>query len=110
MAYIRDYLETPTPQNEALDDRQVQNSAGGYVYPVTDATRMARFLVLGSENGSFYADERKLTKENTQAVARHIRDNPQEAVQLIVDVSEGTAGTPELRGPVLPGPCRLSRA
>ena len=32
--------------------------------PVDDMTRLQRFLILGSEGGSYYADERKLTLEN----------------------------------------------
>ena len=44
------------------------NSAGGYAWPVDKWTRLDRFLVLGSEGGTFYIGERKLTQENAQAV------------------------------------------
>ena len=54
----------PAPQSEPLDERQVANSVGGHSYPVDDMTRLQRFLILGSEGGSYYADERKLTLEN----------------------------------------------
>ena len=37
-------LTDPVPQSEPLDERQVQNSAGGYAYPVDDMTRLRRFL------------------------------------------------------------------
>ena len=36
--YLTKVLDTPTPQTEALDDQQVQNEAGGYVYPVHQMT------------------------------------------------------------------------
>ena len=62
----------PTPQSEPLNERQVPNSAGGYSYPVDNMTRLRRFLILGSEGGSYYADERKLTLENANAVKRCI--------------------------------------
>ena len=45
----------PAPQSEPLDERQVPNSAGGHAYPVDDMTRLQRFLILGSEGGSYYA-------------------------------------------------------
>ena len=47
----------PTPQSEPLDERQVPNSAGGHSYPVDDMTRLRRFLILGSEGGSYYAND-----------------------------------------------------
>ena len=63
--YLNRYIETPTPQTEPLPG-QTQNSAGGYAYPVSDETRLARFPILGSEGGSYYAGERQLTQENAQ--------------------------------------------
>ena len=46
-----------------------------------------RFLVLGSEGGSYYASERELTLENAEAVARCIDADGLRAVATIVDVS-----------------------
>ncbi len=43
---------------------QVPNSAGGFAWAVDDWTRLRRFLILGSEGGSFYAGEWTLTREN----------------------------------------------
>ena len=48
----------------------VPNSAGGYAFAVDDWTRLERFLILGSEGGSYYATERALTVENAKAVVR----------------------------------------
>ena len=39
----------------------VPNSAGENAYPVDDMTLLRRFPILGSEGGSYYSDERKLT-------------------------------------------------
>ena len=77
----------PTPQSEPLDERQVANSAGGYAYPVDDMTRLQRFLILGSEGGSYYADERKLTLENAAAVKRCIENDGTNAVYEIAYIS-----------------------
>lgn len=59
----RDMIVPPT-QTERADERQVKNSAGGYVYQVGAAEQMRRFLVLGSEGGTFYASQKDLTKAN----------------------------------------------
>lgn len=59
----RDMIVPPT-QTERADERQVKNSAGGYVYKVGAAEQMRRFLVLGTEGGTFYASQKDLTKVN----------------------------------------------
>jgi 60 kDa SS-A/Ro ribonucleoprotein len=71
---------------------QVANSAGGYAWAVADWTRLRRFLILGSEGGSYYASESKLTRENARAVERCIDANGPRAVAEIARVSnEGRA-------------------
>ena len=67
--------------------RQVPNSAGGHSYPVDDMTRLRRFLILGSEGGSYYANERKLTLENAAAVKRCIENDGARAVYEIAYIS-----------------------
>lgn len=86
MNYLRSALG-PTPQSEPLPG-QVANSAGGYSYGVDDWARLQRFLILGSEGGSYYATEKKLTKENAQAVQRCIASDGPRTVRTIVEVSD----------------------
>lgn len=42
-----------TPQTEPLPG-QVLNHAGGYYYPIDDWGLLNRFLVLGTESGTYY--------------------------------------------------------
>jgi 60 kDa SS-A/Ro ribonucleoprotein len=78
-----------TPQTEPIPGAgQVENSAGGYVWQVTPLERLRRFLVLGSEGGSYYAGERKLTGENIDAVRQALDENGVEAVEEIVAISK----------------------
>ncbi len=65
----------------------VANSAGGYAFPVDDWARLDRFLILGSEGGSYYAGEPTLTRDNAQAVLRAIAADGPRAVARIVDIS-----------------------
>jgi 60 kDa SS-A/Ro ribonucleoprotein len=67
---------------------QVPNSAGGYAWEVDDWTRLRRFLILGSEGGSYYASEWKLTRENAQALERCVAGDGPRAVAEIVRVSD----------------------
>ena len=76
-------LAEPTPRSEPLNERQVPNSAGGYSYPVDNMTRLHRFLILGSEGGSYYADERKLTLDNVKAVKRCITASEESGIDAV---------------------------
>ena len=92
MVYLNRILTEPTPQSEPLEG-MVPNSANGHAYPVDDMTRLRRFLILGSEGGSYYADERKLTLENAAAVKRCIEnDGPKPSMRSLT--SAGTDGLP----------------
>jgi 60 kDa SS-A/Ro ribonucleoprotein len=66
----------------------VADSAGGYAWAVDDWTRLRRFIVLGSEGGSYYASERALTRKNAEAVERCIAADGERAVGEIVRVSQ----------------------
>lgn len=66
----------------------VPNSAGGAAYPVDDWKRLERFLVLGSEGGSYYAGERKLTRENASGVQACLTEDGQRAIDTIVALSD----------------------
>ena len=52
MSYLT--RQNKTPQSAPLAG-QVANSARGYAWAVDDWSRLRRFLVLGSEGGSYYA-------------------------------------------------------
>ena len=96
----------PTPQSEPLDERQVANSAGGYAYPVDDMTRLQRFLILGSEGGSYYADERKLTLENAKAVKRCITSSENNGIDAVTEI----ARISKSRRAAKPGPALFALA
>ena len=78
-----------TPQSEPVPGKpMVPNSAGGYSFALDDWTRLERFLILGSEGGSYYATERKLTVENAATAVSCAKANGAEAVRRIVAVSD----------------------
>jgi 60 kDa SS-A/Ro ribonucleoprotein len=76
-----------TPQSRPIPGT-VANSAGGYAFAIDDWARLDRFLVLGSEGGSYYAGEAALTRDNAQAVLRAIAADGVRAVARIVAISE----------------------
>jgi 60 kDa SS-A/Ro ribonucleoprotein len=91
MSYLKRFRKDRVPQWEPLPG-QVKNSDRGYSWAVDEWTRLHRFLILGSEGGSYYASEWKLTRENADAVERAVRADGKRAVAEIVAVSrEGRA-------------------
>lgn len=82
------YFPRVTPQSEPADPGQVRNSAGGYVFPVTDRTRATRFLILGTEGGTYYVSERDLTRDNAGfIVAMANGAQAGDLLDLVIDVS-----------------------
>ncbi len=85
--FMRHFILRRTPQSEPVPGT-VANSAGGYAFPVDDWARLDRFLVLGSEGGSYYAAERALTRENAEATVRAIQEDGPRAAGRIVAISQ----------------------
>lgn len=78
------------PQSEPVPGKgQVQNSAGGYVFAIDKFDQLRRFLILGTDGGTYYASERELTRENALVVLACLADDPKRTIDLIVEVSDG---------------------
>ena len=90
MTYLREFVTQPTPQTEPLPGREsdmVENSAGGYTFALDTFAQLDRFLILGSEGGTYYASQRDLTKENTSNLRRCIEEDGVRTVERIVELS-----------------------
>lgn len=78
-----------TPQSEPMRADQVKNEAGGYVWEIDNWAKLRRFLILGTEGGSYYVGERDLTKQNVKALGECIKEDGVRTVQEIVEISDG---------------------
>lgn len=86
------YNKRHTPQSEPATNRQVKNNAGGYVFGVDKWTQLERFLILGTEGGTYYVNQNKLTKKNAGVVEACIKEDGIRTVNTIVAISkEGRA-------------------
>jgi 60 kDa SS-A/Ro ribonucleoprotein len=89
-----------TPQAEPIPGTdQVPNSAGGYAWPVSKWDRLDRFLVLGSEGGTYYIHERTLTRESAENVVELISEDGVRVVRRAVEMS--TSGRAPKNDPAL---------
>lgn len=76
-----------TRQSESADPRQVPNSAGGHTFTLAPIERLRRFLVLGTDGGTYYTSERELTKDNAGVVLDWARERATELVDEAVSIS-----------------------
>lgn len=87
--FTKHFSTKTTPQSEPIPgSKQVPNSAGGFAWELDDWARLDRFLVLGSEGGTYYASERKLTRENAAVVARCLAADGIRTLDRIVAISD----------------------
>ena len=79
----------------------VRNNAGGVgTFEVDDMTRLRRFLILGSEGGTYYASQRHLSVENASAVARLLEGG--RGIEVVREaIATAVAGRAPKQGPTL---------
>lgn len=78
-----------TAQTEAiLGEAQIRNSAGGFVYELDQWKALERFLVLGTEGGTYYVSEQKLTKDAAANVLKCIEADGKRVVDTVVAISD----------------------
>lgn len=90
MDALRTITTRQTPQSSKARPEQVKNAAGGYSFQVGDAERLRRFLILGTESGTYYTSEEAHTRDNAAVVMRMAANRPMDLINEIVAVS--TAG------------------
>lgn len=66
---------------------QVRNSAGGHVWALDRWAVLERLLILGTEGGTFYASESKLTVDNATNLQEAIAEDGPRVVDTIAKVS-----------------------
>jgi len=88
MDYAKHVTQKHTSQTEPVFGREMQqNAAGGYGFKDKKWARLHRFLVIGTEGGTFYLAEKPLTVENAQVVLKCIKKNGPRVVQIATEVS-----------------------
>ncbi|MEM7737292.1 MAG: TROVE domain-containing protein [Deinococcota bacterium] len=81
------YNPNRTPQHRPIDAKQLRNSAGGFVWEVSVWQRLDRFLILGTEGGSHYVKEQRLTVESATNLMQLLKEDGLRVVARIKDIS-----------------------
>lgn len=89
MTYARDLRANDCTQADRTRTDMVAGRGGGFGFQVDDLERLRRFLILGHEGGTYYADQRTLTIESVDCIDRLLdRDRSgQTVVDTIVNIS-----------------------
>jgi 60 kDa SS-A/Ro ribonucleoprotein len=88
---------TETPQGLPIPGRDmVENNAGGFVFKLDEWKQLERFLILGTEGGTFYVSEKKLTAENANKVLLLLQKDGLKVVAKTVEMlTSGRAPKPD---------------
>lgn len=77
-----------TPQVEAVPGAgQVRNEAGGHVWAIDRWQLLHRFLILGTEGGTYYASERSHTRRNADNLVQLLDEDGPRVVKAVTEVS-----------------------
>lgn len=100
MIFAKYFGNKKTPQNRPIPGSgQVVNSAGGYAWELSAWQVLDRFLILGTEGGTYYASEQKLTLDVCENVAKLIDTEGVKVVDRVVEIS--MAGRAPRNGPAI---------
>lgn len=81
-------LNRPVPQTEQATPDQIRNHDVGYVFKVSEETALRRYLLLGSEGGTFYQKEAELTDQGIALVrSAALTLNPDTFVNIVVEAA-----------------------
>lgn len=76
-----------TAQSEKAKAGQIKNTAGGFVFQVSDQSRLERFLILGVDGGTYSVSEVLHAKSNVKFLNEMIERDEAGVLKTIVDVS-----------------------
>ncbi len=88
MSALKKFSTAVPAQTEKAKATQVQNNAGGFVFSVSDVARLERFLILGTDGGTFYVGEKDLTKQNVDFIRQMIKRDAAKVLEITLAVSE----------------------
>ena len=88
---------TETHQGLPIPGRDmVENNAGGFVFKLDEWKQLERFLILGTEGGTFYVSEKKLTAVNANQVLLLLKKDGVKVVEKTVEMlKSGRAPKPD---------------
>lgn len=89
--YTKHYNRKVTSQTEVIPGREkemTKNYAGGAIFTLNEWKVLDRFIILGSNEPTYYASAKTLTKENAKNLEGLIAKDAKRVVNRIVEISD----------------------
>lgn len=89
MSYVQHFQTCFTPQTQPIPGKpMVKNSAGGYAFQPDDWALLDRFLILGAEGNTYYADAKEHAVTNCETAARCLKADGVRTVNRAAEISQ----------------------
>jgi 60 kDa SS-A/Ro ribonucleoprotein len=89
MKFTKHISSKATPQSVPIPGSgQIPNSAGGFAWAMEPWALVDRFLILGTEGGTYYISEQKLTRDHAANLLERIREDGRRVLSRVVEVSQ----------------------
>ncbi len=89
MDYTKHFSTRSTPQTKAIPGKKMEpNNSGGFGFKVSPMQQLERFLILGTEGGSYYVTEKNLTVENAKSIVDLIANDGEAVVNKVFEISD----------------------
>jgi 60 kDa SS-A/Ro ribonucleoprotein len=88
------FTRKQTPQNQPIPGREtemIQGRSGGWMFDAGIWQMVRRCLLIGTAQGTYYADKRELTDDFVQTIKEAVAEDPHRLAEEIVYASEGRA-------------------
>lgn len=82
------YLQHAVATHKEKSKGLTTTHQGGEAYEIDAFKRARRFLILGSEGGSFYVAEGKLTAENIESIGQALDIDGRRLIDMIIEISD----------------------
>ena len=76
------------PQSLPLGNATVKNRAGGHVFAVDKWSQLDRFLIIGTDQNTYYANAKDQTFENVKSLQACLKEDGPGTVAVIATISE----------------------
>lgn len=84
-------MKQANPQSQPITGRAAdmhKNDAGGYTFNIDKFAQLKRFLIIGSEGGTYYVNEKTHTDRNIDILRACLDDDGSRVLDMILDIAE----------------------
>ncbi len=89
--YTKHFNTKATPATQVIPGREadmISNNGGGVSFKLSPQAQLDRFLILGSEGGTYYLSEKKLTVDNAKNIIALVKSDGSLVVDRILTINK----------------------